>query len=1161
MQIVGRWLRMALVTSLLTAIFGSGSTALAQGTVTGSISGTVTDPSGAVVSKAAVVITNVETNISRTLITDDNGGYSLPNLPISTYSVRVSSAGFSSELRENVKVSVGKDTIVDVAMATGRTSETVTVEADPVVAITEDRGDRSVVLAAETLTKLPIQISNGPRQPDAFLTLAPGVTGDTFSARINGAPNFSQDFYYDGVPYMNADGGGRQEGGGAPFEAVDEYAINTNAYSAQYGRSTGQLDFHIHSGTNQLHGSAWEFLRNNVFDAPGYFAKKAGTEKQNEYGFKVGGPVYIPRIYHGRDKTFFFAEMGWYKFRGGNSNSLTTLPTAKMIGGDFSELPFPIYDPRTTRPDGHGGLTRDPFPGNFIDPTRLSAVSSAYLPLIPVATLPGVINNAIVTTPAAPTNNFTYLIKIDHNISTKLVLHGSYYYLRAGNPTSPVISGPLGSGNNFASKFFEPRLTLDQNITANLYNQTAFSWQYTSGARVFYPTVPTNFTSPIATPGQPYPALNIQNMPQFGSGADNGQISGGCYPCVFIADNLKFLKGRHSLSFGTEIRFEDEKDAFARNLGTFNFSNGPTSIPDGNFGQEGYGFASFYLGLPVSASRTGVANDRQVKTGYKAFYAQDDIKLNNRLTINAGLRWDVSTPVYDNHDQFSTFDPTVPNPAAGGLPGSIVFAGNSGGSCIPQGGASLCRKQIADTYYGNWQPRVGFAYRATQQTVVRGGFGKATLRGGANTLMGPDVAAGYLTGFQYQDSLTSPDNGVSPPVALQPNWDVGLPPVGTAPPRTRSLANGNDVDYMQKIDGRDGYTMNWSLTVEQELPYRFVLETSYVGSSNVRIGSNLLNANQVPSKYLSLGPVLGDDIYSPAAAAAGVKVPYAGFVGTVQQALRPFPQYTYINEKTQINGHSTYHSLQMRAQKNFSDNMSALVSFTWAKNITNAVDQFSTFNAVPLDTGNRRLEKAPLNGLANGAAGPLVLSIASTYELPVGPGKKYLTSRGPVSRLVGGWAASAVLNYNSGGYLPISGGSPNPIFNSTGAVGGARPNRIPGVNAQLFHGGKFHPLTDVYLNSAAFSDAGPYALGDAPPVLSDARNFPLYNENFAVIKRFLIWRESSLVFRCDAFNAFNRTRFSAPDTNFNDVANGGFGKVSGQANAPRVVQFGARVDF
>lgn len=1156
MQDAGRWIRATLIAFLVLSVGFAPRSVWAQGTVTGAIKGTVSDPSGAVVVGASVVITDVETNVSKTLTTDGQGSYSLPNLAISTYTVQVSSAGFSSERRENVKVSVGKDSIIDVSLTRGEANQTVTVQAQPPVAITEDKGDRSVVLAAETLMQLPIQISSGARQPDAFLTLAPGVTGDTFSARINGAPNFSQDFYYDGVPYMNADGGGRQEGGGAPFETVDEYAINTNAYSAQYGRSTGQLDFHIRSGTNRLHGSAWEILRNNVFDAPGYFAKKANTEKQNEYGFKVGGPVRIPWIYNGIDKTFFFGEMGWYKFRGGSQNQQITLPTAKMLTGDFSELPYPIYDPNTTRPDGKGGFTRDPFPGNKIDPSRLSSVTAAYLPLIPLATGSGIINNAVVPIPAAPINNFNFLVKIDHNISTKLILHGSYYYVRAGTPTTPLITGVLGSGNNFASLFYEPRLTLDQNISSKIYNQTAFSVQYTKGARSFYPTVPSSFNSPIATPGQPYPAIDIQGLPQLGSGADNGQVSGGCYPCVFIADSLKVQAGRHALSFGTEIRFEDESDSFARNLGTYGFSNATTAKPDDpNFGSTGWAFASFYLGVPTSASRTGVADDRQVKTGYKAFYAQDDIKINSRLTINAGLRYDVSTPVYDKLDKFSTFDPTVPNPDAGGILGSLVYTGMSGGPCIANGGASLCRKQVADTYYGNWQPRVGFAFRANPTTVVRGGFGKATLRGGANTLMGPDIAAGYLTGFQSQQSLSSQDNIGTPPPGL-PKWDLGLPPIPALPPRTRGLANGLSPDYMQRIDGRDGYTMNWSATVEQELPYRFVLETSYVGSSNVRIGSSLLNANQVPSKFLSLGSVLQSQVGSPEANAAGITAPYPGFTGSVQQALRPFPQYNFINEKAQINGHSTYHALQMRAQKNFSDHLSALISFTWAKNITNASDQFSTFNALPLDTGNRRLEKAPLNGLANGAAGPLVLSMAGTYDLPIGPGQKFLNSHGAASRVVGGWSVSTLLTYDDGGFLPIGGGSPNPLFN-----GGPRPNRVSGVPAQLFHGGKFHPGRDIYLNAAAFSDAGQFALGNAPPVLSDARDFPLLNENFSVLKRFLIWRESNLIFRTDFFNAFNRTRFGAPDTNFNDVANGGFGTISGQRNQPRVIQFGLRVDF
>jgi hypothetical protein len=1124
-----------------------------QGTATGSIQGTVSDQSGAVVSGANITVTDIATNKVQTFVTHEDGGFSVFNLPVGVYNVKIDREGFSTEIRQGIEVSVGHAAVINVSLRPGQAAQTVTVEAQS-TAITVDKGDRSVLLSAQTLAKLPVQISSGPRADDAFLTLAPGVTGNTFAARINGAPDFSQDFYYDGIPYMNADGGGRQEGISPPVDAIDEYAISTNAYSAEYGRSSGFLNFHILSGTNKLHGGAWEYLRNNVFDSRGYFSPTAGTEKQHEFGFKVGGPVWIPKLYRGQDKTFFFFLMDWYKFRGGISTSLTTLPTALMKQGNFSELPFPIYDPNTTRSDGHGGLTRDAFPGNIIPQSRLSSTSSAYLDLMPTATRAGVVNNAVVSAPSSPINNTYWLVKIDHNISSKLVLHGSYYHINGVTPTSPVFPGPLAAGNNFNSQAWEPRLTLDQNFSSRMYNQTAFSVQYTEGKRAFFPLVPDSFSSPIATHGLPYPALVIQDMPTFGAGLDNNQNSGGCWPCIFFADNFKLQKGRHGLSFGTELRWEDERDAFAVNIGTYNFGNGPTSLPDSpNFGSLGYGFASFYLGTLVQASRTGVANNRLVRTGYRAFYAQDDFKVNQSLTLNFGLRWDVSIPVSDPKDQFSSFDPYVANPGAGGLPGSIVFTGKQGGACIDAGGASLCRQQVADTYYNSWQPRVGFAYRLNDQTTVRGGYGMASLRGGASTLMGPDVAAGYLTGFQYQDTLQSPDNGISPPVALRPTWDVGLPPIGTPPPRTRDLANNQTIDYMQKIDGKTGYTMSWSLTVERQLPDRIAFESSYVGSSNVRIGANLLNENQVPSQYLSLGPVLYADIGSPEAAAAGITAPYAGFTGTVAQALRPFPQFLTINAKTQTPGHSNYHSLQLRAQKAYSQGFNFLVSYTWSKSITDGVDQFSPFYAMPLDTAQRRRERQVLGANANGAAGPHVLSIAGGYELPMGPGKPLL-NHGVAGVLAGGWGVAGVLSYNAGAPLPISGGTPNPIFN-----GQSRPNIVKGASLK----GSWHnnPFTDYYMNPAAFTDAGAFSLGDAPPTLPTLRAPAYYNENLSAIKRTRLWEGVNFEVRADFFNAFNRVVFGSPDTNFSDVTSGGFGKIGSQANSPRVIQLGGRIDF
>ena len=1167
--------------SVLVVVLFTQHIAMAQGSSDGSIHGIITDSSGASIVGVTVTVTNTQNGISKTVTTGADGIYNVLNLIPAPYNVKAEKAGFGTQVNNNVQVSVSKATTVDMQLAVGTVTNTVEVT-DTVVPITQDKPDRGVVLESETLESLPLQVSGNIRLVDTFLTLAPGVTGDTFSARINGAPDFSQDFYYDGIPYMNADGGGRQEALGAPFESVDEYAIITNAYNAQYGRGAGLLNFHIRSGTNRLHGAAWEYLRNNVLDSRGHNFLSTplppATEKQNEFGFKVGGPVYIPKIYDGKDKTFFFVNFNWFRFRGGISNSLTTLPTAAMKNGDFSSVLNPnitfginpcdgsqivagqIFDPSTTKVVG-GQTCRTAFPGNIIPIGRLSPLSSQYMALMPTATSDAAINNTSVAVPTAPQNNLVYLFKVDHNITHAVTFHGSYYKGRYNTPTSPVISGPLGTGNNFNVLGWQPRASVDWTINPHLLNQTLFTVQYTEGVRIFFPLVPSDFNSPISTAGQPFPALVVQGMPTFGTGADNGQNSGGCWPCTFFADNLKWSKGRHSLAFGTELRWEDEKDAFATNIGTYNFGASATSLPfSTNSGQLGYGFAGFFLGTPNQVSQTGHTPARLVKTGYRALYAQDDIRVNKALTINAGLRWEVSLPAWNSAGYFSTFDPTVPNPGAGGLLGSLVYAGHSGvGGCIPQGGSSLCRSKIANTYWKNFEPRLGFAYSLGDKTVLRGGFGISSIRGGATTLMGPEIAANFLTGYQAQQTLISPDNGFSVPTQISPTWDVGIPPVGPPPARTRDAANGQGIDLMRPVDGKIGYVQEWNVTFERHLPFKIGFEASYVGSASVRVGANLLNPNQTPSKYLSLGPELNTIISSPADAAAlptPIPYPFPGFSGSVAQALRSFPQFQYITPTTQNTGHIHYNSLQMRAQKYFSDGLTFLVSYTYSQTISDAIDQFSTFGAPPLDTANQKAEKRILGGTTFGNTYPRYLTIASTYELPIGPGKRFLPGGGVVGKVVGGWNLSLVAAYDAGTVLPINGGTQQPLFN-----GPARPNIVPGVNQKAFSGGKFNPAKDLYLNSAAFSDPGAFAIGDAPPTLPDVRGFPYYNENISIIKNTKIAEAANVQFRAEFFNAFNRTVYGAPDTNWNDTVTGGFGKVTSQFNSPRVIQFALRFEF
>jgi hypothetical protein len=723
---------------------------------------------------------------------------------------------------------------------------------------------------------------------------------------------------------------------------------------------------------------------------------------------------------------------------------------------------------------------------------------------------------------------------------------------------------------------------LDWTIKSNLQNQFVISPQYTNGERVFFPLAPAGFASPLVTAGIPWPGIGISSMPGFGAGSSNGAASGGCWPCNFIADNLKWIKGKHSFTFGTELRWEDEKDSFTTNIGNYSFSNYTTSLPDAaSPGSLGWGFASFFIGSPAGASRTGPIPSRNTHTGYRAAYAQDDIKLSSKLTVNLGVRWEFGIPAHDGglngYGYMSTFDPTVPNPGAGGLLGSLVYEGStSGAPCISAGGAALCRRDIASTYYKQFDPRIGFAYRLNEKTVIRGGFGTTGVRGGASTLEGPAIADSFFQGFQPITNYVSPDSGFDSPSVLIPNWDTYFAngvPLQPAPPLTRASANGQAVAFMQTVDDRTGYMENWSLTVERKLAHQTVVEVSYVGSEGVRLGANLLNENQTPAHWMAdIGSELDDDISClanntcPKSIAAGVKLPYAGFAGAVQQALRPFPQFLSIEANTQMDGHSNYNSLQARAQRYFSNGITFLVSFTWYKNLTNARSAFSPFYGPPLDVAHQGLEKGPVGAGAYGQEGPVVLSIAGVYDLPIGPGKKFVTTGGAVGKVIGGWSLSGILSYNAGDYLSVGGGTANPIFNETygyGFVGGGgpRPNLLAGANPKAWTGGKFNPNSDFYLNSSAFSDAGAFSLGTAGPVLSNLRGWASDNENISVIKKTKLTEQLHMEWRFEFFNIFNRTQWCNSDANYNDVPSGNFGKVFCQANTPRQAQFAIRLEW
>lgn len=1122
---------------------------------TGSIQGSVTDSSGAIIPGVKITVTNVATNVTATVVTSNEGTYLVSNLDPSTYIVTAERQGFRRQVQEGVLVPVATVIVVDIHLVVGEVTQSITVQAQS-VPVTQDTGDRGTSVQASTLEELPVALSGGSRQVDSFVFLTPGVTGNTFTSRVNGGATYSQEMIIDGQPFIYADHGGAFETFRPSFESVDQFSVQTNVYSAKYGRGTGVYNFHLASGGNAFHGDIYDFLRNNVLDARGFFAPTTGQYKQNEFGPTLGGPVYIPKIYDGRNRTFFHFSYGGFRYRGGISNSLTTFPTAAEEQGDFTGLVnssgqlIPIYDPATTVSDGSGGLTRQQFQCNgvlnVICPDRFSTVSKAFVPLMPSVPGPQLVNNALVAIAGAHTNQDDWTIKVDHNISPKYVLHGSYEKTSTVTYGAPAFNSPLAEygGSDYPS--FEPRLSLDMSLRANLQNTVSISYNRAAGPQNVFP-INKSTDTPISPLGYTYPLIGIAGYVSYGAGTTTPIAR---IPAFGFFDNLTWVKGHHTLQFGVDLRWEDETKRANNNFPpSFNFASTETSLPDSpNFATWGSSFASFLLGDVNTYTESDITGFHNIRTRYRAFYVQDDFKVRPKLTLNLGLRYDIPIPVSEKYDRLSTLDPNIPNPGAGGLLGALTVAGTKYGPLVPDG-PSLGRSQIANTRYYMWQPRFGFAYQLNTHTVVRGGAGLTYFRGGALSLMGPEISASYIAGFRNNLLKLSPDNGVSPSF----QWDGTLPAVGPAVP-SLTFANNQTIDYMGTDAGAAPYQENWSLTVERELPWRMGLEVSYVGSAGHKLGAELENLDQVNSKYLSLGNDLNADIgcvsngTCPLAIAAGVRLPYAGFTGPVSQALRPFPQFDGINSNVQETGNSSYHALQVRLQKYYSNGVSLIVAYTASKNLTDTTSQFDSFNAVATDTYNRKLEKS----IAYDDA-PQILSVSATYELPIGPGKRYLQKAGPVGKVSGGWHISGILTYDSGTPIEVTGGQPLPLYGGT-----TRPDLLSGVSP-LVHNGKFDPAADKYLNSAAFTLPPPYTIGTSPIYLPAARGFGVRNENVALIKRTPIKESMNIEFRAEAYNIFNRTQFGAPDGNVNDTV--GFGTIGSQANTPRIVQFGLKFNW
>jgi hypothetical protein len=1107
----------------------------------GAISGTITDPTGGAVPGITLNLQNQATNLTYSTVTSSAGSYSFLNLPIGLYNLTASAKGFQRSEAKGIQVQVNQQARVDLTLQVGEVTQTLEVQATAAM-IQSESTDVGTVIDSNRFLDLPLTLGGGIRDPSAFIFLAPGVSGTTWEKHVGGSGSFTDQVYFDGIALTRGDLANDAEV--APsVDAIDEYKLITNNYSAEYAHALGGVtSFNMKSGTNQYHGAAFEFADNNHFDARGFFAPVKAFRNQNEFGFALGGPVWIPKVYNGHNKTFFFVNFDQFYIRGGQLTGLNTTPTPQMLQGNFSQWPGPIYDPGSTQVDANGVATRTPFAGNIIPQTAFSSVTGKMLGFIPGASLPGLSNNAIAPLSSPSGDARTHGVKIDHAFSEKHHLSGMYNSTDRPYVKSPGPSRLLPVGNTTAIANYNlqdvttniVRLNYDWTISPTLLNHLGFGfsrfrnpnfslsynqgWEQPNGGKLgltgtqydLFPTI----------------QFDTQGYTRFGDDI----ASDNYFNTITLLDNLTWIKGKHTIKIGVETQaHRDNYRNFGSGGGDFFFSSLETGLP--GVANSGNSFASFLLGAVDHGSSYFRSSLPGGRYKYIGGYFDDTFKVNTKLTVDLGLRYEVQIPVSDVLGRVSYLNSSVPNPGAGNLPGAEVFGNNGTG-----------QNQFTNTQYKNFGPRAGFAYSLTPRTIIRGGYG---IFYAAYISEGVGIPQ---NGFSITPSFTSPNNGLNPAFY----WDNGFPQNFSHPPNlTPIVQNGQTAQLVYPSSGGlIPYSQQYNLTVERQINDSLMVSGAYVGNKGTHIYDPNAQVNMVNPAYFSLGTaVLQSNISSPLAQAAGINTPFPGFSqlfgaqATVAQALRPFPQYQGVNVVAAPYDNSTYNSLQIKVDKRFSHGLSGTFAYTHSKMLSDGVE-FTTSNYT--GTGYRQNYDHREKFLYP-TDQPNLFAFSANYALPYGRN----TQPGVKGKVLGGWSLAAFGTYGSGYPLPIWTVNTNSIV----FAGGLRPN-LTGQPIRATSGsGGFDPNRDFYLNPAAFSQPAPLTFGSAPAYLSVRQPF-LINESFGVFKETRIFERVTNQFRLEITNPLNRVVFGAPTTDFSSAS---FGKIGSQQNSPRLIQFGMKM--
>ncbi|HWB82591.1 MAG TPA: TonB-dependent receptor [Bryobacteraceae bacterium] len=1192
--------------SVVLAFAGLAASALFAQEYRATISGSVLDPQGAAIPKAAVVATETRTGTRTTATTESTGEYTIPFLAPGEYELTVEAAGFKRVVRRGLKLSAGEHPVLDIHMELGGVNESVTVDAEAPLVVASNASVGQTVTTKE-VEDLPV---NG-RAPIMLMAMSMGVVQTSEPGPVRpfdlpgggfaiGGISGSNEFLLNGAPngssVTSVGIAANTTSGGAsayspPEDAVQEVRVNAFDSDAAYGHAGGgTANLVTKSGTNSLHGTAYEFNQSSAMDANSFFANKAGVQRPayhyNQYGGTAGGPLWIPKLFNGKNRVFWFfgyeglrdSDPATSPLETGNPQYFSTLPTPAERQGDFSALlklntantNYTIYDPNTGVASG-SQVARTPFPNNMIPSNRLNPIALNYLQFYPQPNAPGQANGfQNWVTDAVDSDGYdNEMGRLDVNLSdrNKLAFDARHSnrtqvknnYLGESNPSTGLLFWRINQGASLDDVYtVTPSTVMD--IRGNWTRFNSIIGSPLDGfdpSTVGFPSYISGTSQALTLPFVTFSSCSVANgaTASFQCLGYSGDSRSANDTYQLFGDVIK-VRGNHTIKVGADLRnYRLNYFTNGNSAGTYTFNsssanstpsttqiaqtwtNGPlnNAVP-APLGQD---FAAFMLGLPSSGS-FDLNSHASASASYYSLFVQDDWRARNDLTINLGLRWEHETAATERFNRaVNGYDPTAANPVAAAAAAAYAkspISQISASQFSALGGLTFAGSGNSTLYNSNskiFSPRVGVAWTPRAlggKTVLRGGFGIFVVPNGIVNI--------NQQGFSQTTQLTATnDNYITPAATLSNPFPNGiLQPVGSGNGAGTFLGQGISFFNPQAVNP---YSIRWNFSVQRQLPGAFVLEVAYIGNHAVHLQTGAIQLDSIPRQFLSTSPtrdtatinLLSGSVTNPFKGLLPNSTSLNGSTVPLSQLLVPFPQYPAgsgssngVVMQGNFGGESYFESLNVRLQKRFTNGLTLINNFVWSS----LIERVAYLN----DT-----DPAPEKRVST-ISRPLRELLAASYELPFGRGKAVSVGNRFANAVVGGWALNGVMNLESG--PPLSWG--NVIY-----YGGPLNLQPHQPNAVTFDTTQFNTVSSQQLanNIRTFNTT-----------FGNLRRDPTRNLDLSVLKKFPIGETRYLQIRFEGFNVTNRVTFAAPNLT---PTSSTFGYITTQANTPRRLQVGARL--